>query len=61
MAVFALPMGVVNAETPDMVSLPSFAIDKTEVTIGAFKKFSDETGFVTDAERSGGGLVFEAR
>ena len=56
---FALPMGAVNAETVAMVTLPSFAIDKTEVTIGAFKKFSDETGFVTDAERSGGGLVFE--
>ncbi len=53
-------MGAANAETAGMVTLPSFAIDKTEVTIGAFKKFSDETGFVTEAERSGGGLVFEA-
>ncbi|MGB1683386.1 MAG: SUMF1/EgtB/PvdO family nonheme iron enzyme, partial [Arenicellales bacterium] len=57
---FSLLISNASADSIGMVDLPHFAIDQTEVTISAFKIFSDETGFVTEAERSGGGLVFEA-
>ncbi|MEK9941933.1 MAG: hypothetical protein VW771_05590, partial [Gammaproteobacteria bacterium] len=57
---FSLLISNASADSIGMVDLPHFAIDQTEVTISAFKTFSDETGFVTEAERSGGGLVFEA-
>lgn len=33
-----------------------FAIGRTEVTVGQFRRFVDATGYVTDAERNGGGL-----
>ncbi|MFH1114742.1 MAG: SUMF1/EgtB/PvdO family nonheme iron enzyme [Pseudomonadota bacterium] len=35
-----------------------FYISSTEVTVGQFQKFVDETGYVTDAEDAGGGQVF---
>lgn len=44
----------------DMQSIGDFAIDRTEVTIGAFRKFVDATGLVTKAERDGGGMIYEA-
>ncbi len=36
-----------------------FEIDRTEVTIGQFRRFAQATGFVTQAERAGGGATFE--
>ncbi len=43
-----------------MQSISGFAIDRTEVSIGAFRRFVQATGSVTQAERSGGGSTYEA-
>ena len=37
------------------VYLDGYWIDKTEVTVGMFKKFVKETGYITSAEKRGGG------
>jgi sulfatase modifying factor 1 len=37
-----------------------FDIDRTEVSIGEFRRFVQATGTVTQAERAGGGSTFEA-
>ncbi|MCA3452308.1 MAG: hypothetical protein INF92_18505 [Rhodobacter sp.] len=44
----------------DMQPIGRFAIDRTEVSVGAFRRFVSVTGMVTMAERQGGGSVFEA-
>jgi formylglycine-generating enzyme required for sulfatase activity len=44
----------------DMQHIGRFAIDRTEVSVGAFRRFVAATGMVTMAERQGGGSVFEA-
>ena len=44
----------------EMQPISHFSIDRTEVTIGQFAQFIKATGFVTKAERDGGGLVYEA-
>jgi formylglycine-generating enzyme required for sulfatase activity len=44
----------------DMQPIGRFAIDRTEVSVGAFRRFIVATGMVTMAERQGGGSVFEA-
>jgi formylglycine-generating enzyme len=43
-----------------MQPIGAFSIDRTEVSVGEFKKFVDATQTVTTAERSGGGSTFEA-
>jgi formylglycine-generating enzyme required for sulfatase activity len=40
------------------VSVKPFWIDKHEVTVGQFKKFVDETGYITEAEKFGWSGVF---
>ncbi len=40
----------------DRVDLGDIAIDRTEVTIGAFAAFAERTGLVTMAEQEGGGF-----
>lgn len=52
----------VAASTPAdaMVPIGRFEIDRTEVTIGAFRAFVQATGLRTQAERDGGGLTYEA-
>lgn len=44
----------------DMQPIGRFAIDRTEVSVGAFRRFVAATKMVTMAERQGGGSVFEA-
>ncbi|MFY7924462.1 MAG: hypothetical protein ACOVN5_01555, partial [Aquidulcibacter sp.] len=44
----------------DMQPIGRFAIDRTEVSVAAFRRFVAATGMVTWAERQGGGSVFEA-
>ncbi|MTI42072.1 formylglycine-generating enzyme family protein [Roseibium hamelinense] len=44
----------------DMVAVGGFEIDRTEVTIGAFREFIEATGAVTAAEKAGGGEVYAA-
>ncbi len=42
----------------DMQRIGAFSIDRTEVTIGAFARFAEDTAIVTEAEGKGGGLVY---
>lgn len=48
------------AASPGMQELGAYAIDRTEVTVGAFRQFATATGLVTRAERDGGGSVYES-
>jgi formylglycine-generating enzyme len=60
---FALAIGLsapAFAQTPDRVDMGAFAIDRTEVTIGAFRAFAEATTLETAAERDGGGYEFTA-
>ncbi len=42
-----------------MQRLEKFEIDRTEVTVGQFRRYVMSTGAVTAAERANGGLVYE--
>jgi formylglycine-generating enzyme required for sulfatase activity len=46
------------AKPQHTVNLDSFWIDKTEVTIGMFAKFVEETGYKTDAEKKSYGFAW---
>ena len=48
------------ARADDMQALDTFAIDRTEVSVGQFRAFVQESGLVTEAEKRGGGLVYES-
>lgn len=43
---------------PGKVGVPGFWIDQTEVTVAQFGAFVQATGYVTQAERQGGAVVF---
>jgi len=43
----------------DMQIIDQFFIDRTEVTVGQFRKFVDATNYVTAAEKKGRGLVYD--
>jgi len=45
---------------PTMQPISRFEIDRTEVTIGAFRSFVQATGIRTKAEREGASLIYEA-
>lgn len=49
-----------KAQTGERVRFGNFLIDRTEVTIGQFRKFVQATGLKTVAEREGGGYEFTA-
>jgi len=57
LAVLATPAAHADGE---MQPVGRFAIDRTEVSVGAFRRFVAATGMVTMAERQGGGSVFES-
>jgi sulfatase modifying factor 1 len=48
-----------SARGAGMQAVGAFEIDKTETTIGEFRRFVDATGTVTAAERAGGGSTYE--
>jgi len=50
--------GSVDEQPIHTVYLDAFWIDQTEVTNAMFAKFSDETGYVTNAEKYGGSYVY---
>jgi formylglycine-generating enzyme required for sulfatase activity len=54
-------LGDSNEKPAHGVTLEAFLIDKTEVTVGRFRKFVEATGYVTEAEQQGGAFVFDAR
>jgi formylglycine-generating enzyme required for sulfatase activity len=44
--------------SPDRAQIGSFALDRTEVTIGAFRAFARASNLITTAEREGGGFEY---
>jgi formylglycine-generating enzyme required for sulfatase activity len=54
------PLGEPNTEKPTqrVVWLDAYYIDKFEVTNAEFERFVKETGYVTDVERRGSGIVW---
>jgi formylglycine-generating enzyme len=48
-----------QAQMADMQPIRGFAIDKTEVSIEQFARFAQATGFVSFAEKAGGGSTYE--
>jgi sulfatase modifying factor 1 len=48
------------AQVGEIVELPHFRIDRTEVTIGQFNRYVRATGISTRAEKEGGGFEFGA-
>lgn len=55
-----LPLAATAPALAEMQPVGGFEIDRTEVTVGAFRQFVAATGTVTAAERRGGGEVYEA-
>ena len=57
----ALSLGLLSATvlaSSDMQPINGFLIDRTEVSIAKFQRYATETGFVSQAERAGGGEVY---
>lgn len=48
-----------SAGATDIQTISGFAIDRSEVSIGQFRRYVEATGAVTRAEREGGGSVYE--
>nr|WP_324288361.1 SUMF1/EgtB/PvdO family nonheme iron enzyme [Hoeflea alexandrii] len=61
-AAMATALGCASAANSDaeQARLDGFAIDRTEVTVGAFKDFAQRAGLETMAEREGGGFEWGA-
>ena len=60
---FAFSVFMAHAQTNERIRLDDLGgmyIDKTEVTIAQFAKFTKATGLVTKAELEGGGIEFVA-
>ncbi len=55
-----LASSAAHAQLSERVVLPSFAIDRTEVTIAQFERYVQATGTVTRAEKEGGGFEYGA-
>lgn len=49
-----------NPAAIDWQPIGSFSIARTETTVGQFRRFAEATQIVTQAERAGGGEVYEA-
>jgi formylglycine-generating enzyme required for sulfatase activity len=47
-----------RADTRDRVTIAGFAVDRTEVTIAAFERYTAAGGLRTQAEQAGGGFEF---
>jgi len=52
--------GLVYAKPSQPVVVGNFAIDRTEVTIAQFRRFSEATGLQTEAEKTGAGFEYAA-
>jgi formylglycine-generating enzyme required for sulfatase activity len=61
LAILIVLLGVATpaaAAEPDPVRIGTYALDRTEVTIGRFRTFARANGLATMAEREGGGFEF---
>ncbi|HYF18646.1 MAG TPA: formylglycine-generating enzyme family protein [Ramlibacter sp.] len=56
---FACLFAVLPAAAQEMQPVGRFEIDRTEVTVGQFRRFVQATRTVTAAERAGGGSTYE--
>ncbi|WP_417223099.1 formylglycine-generating enzyme family protein [Amphritea sp.] len=52
--------GYADERPAGAVQIDAFMIDRTEVTNAQFAAFIDATGYITEAEREGGAVVFQA-
>ncbi len=59
-AVALLALLIQPAQAAELVRVGQFEIDRTEVTVGAYREFVGATSTVTAAEKAGGGQVYEA-
>jgi len=50
--------GYANERPVHDVFLDSFFISKYQLTVGEFREFVEESGYITDCEKKGGGTVF---
>ena len=57
--VMGLAEGSANENPPHRVSLKSFLMARTEVTVAQYAKFVQETGYRTDAEKDGSARVWD--
>ncbi len=55
----ASPLAAQGPGSEAMQRIGRFEIDRTEVTVGALRRYAQATGFVSQAERAGGGSTFE--
>jgi sulfatase modifying factor 1 len=56
-----LPRVWFGDETPQLrADLPAYFIDRYPVTVGEFSEFVSQTGYQTDADRRGFGLVYDS-
>lgn len=60
LALFVSAAAAWPAVSADMQPIGRFSMDRTEVTVGEFRRFVAATGYVTRAEREGGGHIYEA-
>lgn len=56
-----LAEGSANETPPHKVRIKSFLMASTEVTIGQFAKFVQDTGYQTDAEKKGSARVWDGK
>ena len=54
----ALIVNIAFAEDKTMQKITYYSIDLTEVSIGEFKKFTNTTNYITEAEKRGWGYVY---
>ncbi len=60
LSLFAVNVAAVAGEAIDWQSVGSFEIARTETTVAQFARFAEATRLVTQAERQGGGEVYES-
>ena len=54
----ALIVNIAFAEDKTMQKITYYSIDLTEVSIGEFRKFTNTTNYITEAEKRGWGYVY---
>ena len=57
---FGIALVAAGPVAAERVALNGFAMDRWEVTVGAFTAFAERTGLVTEAEQNGGGFEWGA-
>jgi formylglycine-generating enzyme len=58
-SLLTLPPLQASDKADDMVTIRGFSIDRTEVTVSQMERFAKTTGFISSAEKAGGGSTYE--